>query len=133
MFDKSFPILEYLLPLLHFSSHFIYDFPKSQAALAQCHGEVASRFEVYFKGIELANGFHELTEPLEQKHRFEADNHLREQLNLPTQVIDDYFIAALQSGLPDCAGVALGLDRLCMIALDKASISQILSFDANNA
>jgi len=112
---------------------FIYDFPKSQAALAQCRGEVASRFEVYFKGIELANGFHELTEPREQKQRFEADNQLREQLNLPTQAIDDYFIAALQAGLPDCAGVALGVDRLCMIALDKASISQVLSFDANNA
>jgi len=112
---------------------FIYDFPKSQAALAQCREEVASRFEVYFKGKELANGFHELTEPHEQRQRFEADNHLREQLNLPTQAIDDYFIAALQSGLPDCAGVALGVDRLCMIALEKNSISQVLSFDAHNA
>lgn len=112
---------------------FIYDFPKTQASLARCRDDVASRFEVYYQGIELANGFHELSDPFEQRKRFDADNHLRQQLNLPRRAIDERLIAALEAGLPDCAGVALGLDRLCLLALQQPNISDVLSFSAHNS
>lgn len=111
---------------------FIYDFPTSQSALARIRYEetpaVASRFEVYFKGLELANGFHELQDPAEQRRRFEADLLLRAEQNLPRVLIDDYFLAALEAGLPDCSGVALGVDRLVMAALDAKSIDEVVSF-----
>ncbi|MCG6450961.1 amino acid--tRNA ligase-related protein, partial [Vibrio parahaemolyticus] len=84
---------------------FVYDFPASQAALAKINpndARVADRFEVYFKGIELANGFHELDNPREQLARFEADNAKRIDMGLAPQPIDYHLIAALDAGLPAC-------------------------------
>ena len=115
---------------------FIYDFPTSQAALAKIRADnppVAERFEVYYKGIELANGFHELTNVNEQRNRFENDLALRKQLNYPAIPIDERFLAALTHGLLDCAGVALGIDRLVMLALNSKNIANILSFTTENA
>ncbi len=110
---------------------FVYDFPASQAALAKINPQdprVADRFEVYFKGIELANGFHELDNPKEQLARFEQDNSKRAQMGLPEQPIDYHLISALESGLPECAGVALGIDRLIMLALGEDHIDKVTAF-----
>ncbi len=110
---------------------FVYDFPASQAALAKINQQdsrVADRFEVYFKGIELANGFHELDDPQEQLKRFEQDNAKRIEMGLSPQPIDHHLIAALKSGLPECAGVALGVDRLIMLAIGCDHIDQITAF-----
>nr|WP_162063655.1 elongation factor P--(R)-beta-lysine ligase [Vibrio taketomensis] len=110
---------------------FVYDFPASQAALAKINPNdprVADRFEVYFKGIELANGFHELDNPSEQLARFEQDNAKRIEMGLTAQPIDYHLIEALKAGLPECAGVALGIDRLIMLALDCDHIDQVTAF-----
>jgi lysyl-tRNA synthetase class 2 len=110
----------------------IFNFPASQAALAQIcptDSRVAQRFEVYYQGIELANGFHELADANEQLARFEADNNKRQALGLEPQPVDSHLISALHHGLPDCAGVALGIDRLIMLALKKPRIEQVLAFD----
>ncbi|WP_163932042.1 elongation factor P--(R)-beta-lysine ligase [Paraferrimonas sp. SM1919] len=115
---------------------FIYDFPASQAALAKIDrldDRVAKRFEVYFKGVELANGFDELTDAKEQLARFENDNIKRQQAGLTQLPIDQYLIAALADGFPDCAGVALGVDRLLMLALNKHHISEVISFNIERA
>lgn len=109
----------------------VYDFPASQAALAkinQVDPRVADRFEVYFKGIELANGFHELDDAKEQLSRFESDNQQRIKVGLKPQPIDHHLIAALEAGLPQCAGVALGIDRLIMLAIGCDHIDQVTSF-----
>ncbi|MCZ4372163.1 elongation factor P--(R)-beta-lysine ligase [Vibrio diazotrophicus] len=110
---------------------FVYDFPASQAALAKINPHdprVADRFEVYFKGIELANGFHELDNAKEQLARFEQDNRKRLQMGLEEQPIDYHLIAALEAGLPECAGVALGIDRLIMLALGEDHIDKVTAF-----
>lgn len=112
---------------------FIYDFPASQAALARIRPgkiPVAERFELYAYGIELANGFHELTDADEQHQRFIKDNEARAAQNLPIIPIDEYLISALRAGMPPCAGVALGVDRLIMLALNAPKLSDILSFNA---
>lgn len=111
---------------------FIYDYPASQAALARLSPSnplIASRFEVYFRGIELANGFHELANANEQRTRFENDLRERKKLGLLELPIDEHLLAALTHGLPDCAGVALGIDRLIMLALDANQINDVVSFD----
>ncbi len=115
---------------------FIFDFPASQAALARVRQEappVASRFEVYVRGVELANGFHELADAAEQRRRFEADNRARIARGLPPGVIDEALLAALAHGLPDCAGVALGIDRLVMLAVGASHIDDVLSFPISRA
>lgn len=106
----------------------ITDFPKSQAALATVTNEKAHRFEIYFKGIELANGFQELTDPEEQLTRFEYDNYLRKQQNKIEKAIDPYFLAALRYGLPSCSGVAIGIDRLVALCLGHHQIKSVMSF-----
>ncbi len=114
----------------------VLDFPASQAALARLEPKdkrVARRFEVYYQGFELANGYHELQSAQEHKVRFEHDNQLRQELGLPLIEIDPRFIQALEQGLPDCAGVALGFDRLLMIAAQANHIKEILPFDVNRA
>jgi lysyl-tRNA synthetase class 2 len=111
---------------------FIYDFPATQAALARIqpgNPPVASRFELYFRGIELANGFHELQDAGEQRKRFEDSLSKRKELGLNLLTIDELFLSALEHGLPDCAGVALGIDRLIMLATQSGNIADILSFD----
>ena len=110
---------------------FVYDYPASQAALARLRpGDppVGERFELYLNGVELANGFHELGDAREQCRRFEAENARRQALGLPAVPIDELLLAALDSGLPDCAGVALGLDRLVMLAAGKTSIQEVIAF-----
>lgn len=114
---------------------FVYDFPASQAALARISltdSRVAERFEVYYKGIELANGFHELSDSDEQLKRFKNDNLLRQQNNLPVMPIDTRFVESLKA-LPDCAGVALGIDRLIMLATEQAHIDDVVSFTIKGA
>ena len=124
-------------PLLGQSSPcFIYNFPASQAALAKLlptEPPTAARFEVYYQGIELANGFYELQDAVEQRQRFENNNNFRQEQGLSTLDIDSRFIQALEAGLPDCAGVAMGLDRLIMLSLGCNNIEQILSFTTNRA
>jgi lysyl-tRNA synthetase class 2 len=105
---------------------FIYAYPPTQAALAKISNGTALRFEVYVNGIELANGFEELQDAKEQLKRFESDNQKREQLGKPTIPIDTHFISALEHGLPNCSGVALGVDRLVMLALNKGSIEDVM-------
>ena len=115
---------------------FVYHFPASQASLAQISTEdhrVAERFEVYYKGIELANGFHELTDAREQRMRFEQDNRKRAALGLPQHPLDENLLAALEHGLPDCSGVALGVDRLIMLALKAERLSEVIAFPVDRA
>jgi len=110
---------------------FVYHFPAEQASLAAINLQdprISERFEIFFKGIELGNGFYELTDMNEQKKRFIKDNQERSSMNLPTQKIDHDFLNALSHGLPPCSGVAIGLDRLIMIILNKKSINEVLSF-----
>jgi len=109
---------------------FIYDYPASQSALAKISmidSRVAERFELFIDGIELANGFHELADAQEQQQRFENENIKRQATGLAQLPIDNNLIAALESGLPDCAGVALGIDRLLMLIAGVDSISAVTS------
>lgn len=115
---------------------FVYNFPVAQASLAKISpqdGRVAERFECYYHGIELANGFNELTDANEQKKRFQHDNAKREKQGLPARAIDDNFIAALNYGLPQCSGVALGVDRMVMLALRCKYINETLTFASDKA
>ena len=93
----------------------------------------AERFEFYYQGLELANGFHELSDAQEQMRRFNADNLEREKMGLPQQQLDSRFLAALNAGLPNCSGVALGVDRLIMLALGAKSIEEVISFGIDHA
>lgn len=111
---------------------FIHDFPASQSALAQLdptNPTIAQRFELYIDGVELANGFNELTDAQQQLQRFELNNQQRQQLGKSPLEIDQYLIDALKQGLPACAGVALGIDRLLMLQLNTKNIADVLSFD----
>jgi len=117
---------------------FMYDYPASQCALAKVsenerHFPVAKRFELFFGEVELANGFHELTDGFEQLRRFQQDNHQRELAGKQQSSIDVNLIAALTHGLPDCAGVAMGLDRLLMALTGHLTIDSVLSFSWENA
>ncbi len=107
----------------------VYNFPASQAALAQVNNGFAERFEVYFRGVELANGFHELTDVNAQQARFSEDIALRQAKGLEPAVADGYLLHALAAGLPACSGVALGVDRLLALAFDQSSIAENLAFD----
>ncbi len=116
---------------------FVYDYPATQAALARIARvdgiDVAQRFELYVDGVELANGYRELTDPVEQRRRFEADNALRRERGLPERPVDENLLEALEYGLPDCSGVALGFDRLLMLALGATDIRQVVAFDWGRA
>lgn len=115
---------------------FLHDFPASQAALArirQGDPPVAERFELFWRGIELANGFHELTDADEQQRRFEADRARRAREQRVAPPYDARLIAAMRHGLPDCAGVAVGLDRLLMLTLGLPHIGDTLAFDDERA
>lgn len=108
---------------------FIYDFPASQAALSRVRGEVAERFELVWRGVELANGFHELADADEQARRFAAERAARAEQGKTQPPADAHLIAALHAGLPDCAGVALGVDRLLMLLLGQPELASTLAFD----
>lgn len=115
---------------------FIYDFPIAQASLAKRSIDdprVAQRFVCYYRGIELVNGFNELTDANEQQVRFEEDNAKRAAQGLTVKPIDSNFIAALKHGIPQCSGVALGIDRLVMLAIDIDHISEVQSFSIERA
>ena len=115
---------------------FIHDYPPSQAALACVRPgplPVAERFELYLQGMELANGFHELTDAVEQRRRFEQDLAQRRQHGLPEAPMDTALLAALAAGMPDSCGVALGLDRLLMVAIGASTIDQVLAFPVERA
>jgi len=112
---------------------FIHSYPASMAALAQVREDeqgrqVAARFELFVNGIELANGYHELTDAAEQARRLQADQRQRAALGLPQRPLEQRLVQALESGLPECAGVALGVDRLVMLTLGADSLSEVVSF-----
>ena len=115
---------------------FICDYPASQAAMARLKpGEppVAARFELYLDGIELANGFHELVHAGEQRARFEQDLNVRGARGQALRPLDENLLAALSAGMPDCAGVALGFDRLVAIALGAPRLADVMTFTIDNA
>jgi len=112
---------------------FVYAFPASQAALAEVVEDetgtpVATRFELFVRGIELANGYRELTDAREQRRRLELDQKKRAELALPQRPLEMRLVAALEAGLPACAGVALGFDRLVMLALGAERIDRVIPF-----
>ncbi|NHZ69727.1 MAG: EF-P lysine aminoacylase GenX, partial [Thermotogales bacterium] len=128
-------VTHWLEPRLGNHPVFVYDYPVSQASLARVRqGEVsvAERFELYIKGVELANGFHELADAGQQQQRFEHENKVREQTGKPAVPIDRHLLAALQTGLPDCAGVAIGFDRLVMVAAGLPDIASAMPFPFSN-
>lgn len=113
----------------------VIDFPASQASLSKIRYiegaspfGVAERFEFYYRGMELVNGYHELTCAQEQQHRFEVDLQKRKALGLCNLPMDHYLLAALRAGFPSCAGVALGVDRLLMLKLNQTHIAKVLPF-----
>lgn len=115
---------------------FVYHFPASQAVLARANEQdsrVAHRFELFYQGLELANGFWELADAAEQRQRFERDNQQRSERGLPHIEIDERLLSALEFGLPDCAGVAVGVDRLLMIKLGLKHIDEVLIFPSLRA
>ncbi len=115
---------------------FVVDYPASQAALAARRPDrpqVADRFELYVGGLELANGFYELTDPVEQRARFEAENAARRAAGRPEMPLDETFLAALEAGMPAGSGVALGFDRLVMLAAGVDDIREVLAFPVGRA
>lgn len=115
---------------------FVYQFPAAQAALACVERDqdgylVARRFEAFMRGMELANGYQELTDAEEQQARFHADNVERRRQGLPEIVVDEWLLAALRHGLPPSAGVAVGFDRLVMLATGATHIQQVMTFTAD--
>jgi lysyl-tRNA synthetase class 2 len=110
---------------------FIYDYPVNQAALAAIRPQyppVAARFELFLNGIGLGNGFRELTDAAEHRRRFEADLTARREAGLSQPPLDEDFLSALERGLPDCAGVAIGLDRVVALAAAADSLAPTLNF-----
>ena len=124
---------------LSVSGFFIYDYPSSMSALARKvwsveEGvEVAARFELYINGVELANGYYELLDAKEQKERFDQDCKERERVSLPRYPQDYRLLAALEQGMPECAGVALGIDRLLMVLGGHDRLQHVISFDFGRA
>lgn len=116
----------------------IVDYPASQASLARVHLNddqlrVASRFEIYWGSLELANGFHELSDAGEQRSRFESDLRVRAERDQASVPIDEHLLQALESGLPNCAGVAMGLERLLMVLSGQKHIDDVLAFSVERA
>jgi lysyl-tRNA synthetase class 2 len=111
---------------------FVHDYPASQAALARTRreswGEVAERFELYVAGVEVANAFHELTDPVEQRRRDLADREARRRTGALLPPLDEAFLAALSSGMPPASGIALGLDRLVALLVGAAGLDEITAF-----
>jgi lysyl-tRNA synthetase class 2 len=112
---------------------FVYDYPACQSALAQRHNntqgqQVSRRFEVFLNGMELANGYFELTDRAEQQQRFDEDIAQRVEAGKPQISADRHLLAALEHGMPSCAGVALGVDRLLMQLEGADSIAQVMPF-----
>lgn len=115
----------------------LHDYPSSQAALARTVQKldetVAERFEIYYRGVELANGYHELTDAAEQRRRLYEEEQMRLTMGKSPLVIDENFLRAIEDGLPPCCGVAVGFDRLLMLRLGKTSLEEVLPFSWENA
>jgi lysyl-tRNA synthetase class 2 len=115
---------------------FLHGYPASQAALARLDPRdprTALRFELYLGGVELANGFEELADAREQRARFAADQAVRAQRGLPVPPMDEWLLGALGAGMPDCAGVALGIDRVLMLAAGAQRLDAVLPFRSHSA
>jgi lysyl-tRNA synthetase class 2 len=114
----------------------LWGYPASQAALAQTRfledEPIAERFEIYYRGIELCNGYHELTDALEQRRRLAAENEERLQLGKQALKIDEHFLKALEKGIPDCCGVAVGFDRLMLLRHGKSNLEDVLPLSWQN-
>jgi lysyl-tRNA synthetase class 2 len=125
--EKVEPALAFLGPT------FLVDYPVSHASLARAKPEdprVCERFELYVRGIELCNGFGELTDPAEQRRRFALDQAARASLGKPVYPVDERFVASLEEGMPPSAGNALGLDRLVALCLGETEIARVMPFPA---
>jgi len=110
---------------------FLYDYPASQASLSRLDkndSRKANRFELFYGELELANGFYELTDSSEQSKRFEHDNEIRQQRGQKLMPVDECLLDALKSGLPECSGVAIGIDRLMMVVMGADHINEVISF-----
>ncbi len=115
---------------------FVYRYPANQASLARLTPDdprTAERFELYLNGIEIANGFHELADAREQRSRFRSDNRIRSESGKPQMPLDEKLLDALEAGLPDCSGVAVGLDRLVLLAAQAGSLDQVMAFSLDRA
>jgi lysyl-tRNA synthetase class 2 len=134
--DRFFRVLvDEVEPAIEAEDHavFLTEYPASQASLARTKPgdpRVAERFELYVAGVELCNGFGELTDPREQRARFEADQATRRARGLTVYPVDERFLAALEHGLPPCSGNALGVDRLVALACGTRDIAEVLAFTA---
>jgi lysyl-tRNA synthetase class 2 len=122
----------------HEAPVFLQDYPESQASLARLRDlpdgtRVAERFELYVDGLELANGFRELGDAMEQRRRFTQDQQTRRRRAQSVNPLDERLLSALEHGLPDCAGVALGFDRLVMAAFRLPSLEAAMAFPARRA
>jgi len=109
----------------------VYGYPACQSSLARINEDnlqITDRVEVFMNGIELGNGYYELTDAKEQGRRFDKEIAIRQQRQRPIAVKDEHLIAALEAGLPECSGMAIGLDRLLMLLANCASIDDVLNF-----
>jgi lysyl-tRNA synthetase class 2 len=116
--------------------YLVYGYPACQSSLARLNvddARITDRVELFINGVELGNGFYELNDAVEQNQRFDDEIRIREQQNLADVVKDDRLIAALENGLPDCSGIAIGLDRLLMLLSKMASIDEVQSFSIHRA
>lgn len=114
----------------------VYGYPACQSSLArlnELNPQISERVELFINGVELGNGYYELTHAEEQERRFDDELAIRKKRNLPAAVKDARLIAALETGLPDCSGMAIGLDRLLMVLLQKSSIDEVLCFPVERA
>ncbi len=114
----------------------VHDYPACQSSLARLNehnSKVTERVELFINGIELGNGFYELTDAVEQDRRFNEEISVRQQRQLPVSIKDTRLIAALSAGLPDCSGIAIGMDRLLMLLSGSTAINEVLTFSVDNA
>jgi lysyl-tRNA synthetase class 2 len=114
----------------------VYGYPVCQSSLARINADdprTTDRVELFINGVELGNGFYELTDAKEQNQRFNDEIAIRQQKKLPAVVKDDRLIAALEAGLPECSGIAIGLDRLLMLLSKSTAIDDVLSFSIDRA
>jgi len=114
----------------------VYGYPACQSSLARINeynSQITDRVEVFINGIELGNGYYELTDAKEQSRRFDKEIAIRQQKQSSVTVKDKHLVSALEAGLPECSGMAIGLDRLLMLLANKASINDVLNFPVNRA
>jgi elongation factor P--(R)-beta-lysine ligase len=115
---------------------FVYDYPAGQAALARVRPDVppvAERFELYLRGIEICNGYQELTDPQELRKRIAVQQTLRRREGSRPLPAESWLLNAMDAGLPECAGVALGFDRLLMVAAGAQSLAEVIAFPFDRA